>query len=369
MNPNRLTFTAALTTFALVWGCGTTTSDRSEPAALAVDATVATDRGTNEVGRSMLDGIRREDAGSADATSTDTGRADGSPPVPPPATPHAATTSIGIGPWHVCLLDVSGALKCSGRVRPIPAGTKGVALSAGHFHACVIAAPSAPMPVACFGDWAGKLTVPDGLDPVQIEAGDFHNCVRNRDGSVRCWGTPEVTSDAPPGLRAKQISATAVYTCAITLDDSVVCWGLDPPVPPAGLKARQVSAGMAYVRPENFPIATRHACAVRMDDTVVCWGTDRYGETRPPAGLRVRQVAIGNNMACAVALDGRVVCWGELRRTGSLPVPTGLQAKAIDVTHYTACAVRDPDNVAVCWGNDSEGGATWATGTKVLSAP
>ena len=79
----------------------------------------------------------------------------------------------------------------------------------------------------------------------------------------------------------------AFFNCAIKEDDSVVCWGINPPTPPAGLKAKLVAATFhGNDKLPEAPGGTNHACAIQLDDTVTCWGTDMGGNLAVAARSR-----------------------------------------------------------------------------------
>jgi alpha-tubulin suppressor-like RCC1 family protein len=109
----------------------------------------------------------------------------------------------------------------------------------------------------------------------------------------------------------------------------------------------------------------RHGCAVKADATVVCWGDDTsttVRETRVPAGLLAREVAVGSHHSCALRLDGTVTCWGSL--STQIKMPTGLKVRTIRSANRTVCGLRDDDTLA-CWGSDIYGMASEANGKKI----
>ncbi len=292
--------------------------------------------------------------------------------------PSLLGSALGVGYYHICLLDPTQKVICSGsgaRATP-PATLRGVQIAGSHLHNCVIAAPGSPQRLVCFGsaNYPGvQLSSPKDLDPIQIAVGDNHNCAIDRDGRVRCWGESIAKSAPPAGLKAKYIAASGAFTCAIRLeDDEVVCWGARPALPPPGLKAVQLAVAQDAApapRDVGLPTTVRHACAVRSDGSVVCWGDDS-STTRPetlvPAGLVAKEVAVGSHHSCALRLDGTVTCWGSYPNySNNIPKPSGLKARAIRAGHGTTCALRDVDDTVTCWGLDVFGMASGVNGKKV----
>ncbi len=323
-------------------------------------------------------------AGSSDPEGMDAGMADSSvvgPDVGPDAArmadgavivaaPSLLGSGLGLGYYHVCLLDPMQNLICSGsgsRATP-PAGLRGVQIAASHVDNCVITVPGSPQRVVCFGN--SNYPIPRGLDPIQLASGDSHHCSIERDRTVRCWGAAVDMSTPPAGLKAKAIAASGAFTCAVRFeDDEVVCWGVRPALPPPGLKAVQVAVAQnaSVFRAEvGLSTTVRHACAVKADGAVVCWGDDTsttVRETVIPAGLVAKEVAVGSHHSCALRLDGTVICWGSYPR--NIPMPAGLKGRTIRAGHGTTCVLRETDDTVACFGSDVYGMASGVNGKPI----
>jgi hypothetical protein len=311
----------------------------------------------------------RADAGtfSTDAGATDAALAD---PDASTARERFLDLGVGMGPsaYHSCAMQPGGDVVCWGnaqsRAMP-PVGLRGVALSSGHSHNCVIAPPGESERVVCFGYGEGAVA-PDGLvDPVQVSVGQLISCVLERDGSVVCWGRDDLSPEPPADLRATYVAACGAFACAITLDGSVVCWGASPPeLPDPDLRALQIAVAQHEATALGPTERPRHACAVRLDHSVVCWGDDVGGEVSAvPAGLRAREVAVGYRQACAIALDGSVVCWGTA--AGDVAMPEGLRGRALRMHHLNGCALDEGSDTMTCWGRDDRRQASGPDGDAV----
>ncbi len=289
--------------------------------------------------------------------------------------PSLLGSSLGVGYYHICVLDSAQKVICSGsgaRATP-PATLRGVQIAGAHLHNCVITAAGSPQRLVCFGSAnpvGTQLSSPKDLDPIQIAVGDNHNCAIDRDRTVRCWGAAIAMSAPPAGLKAKYIAASGAFSCAIRLeDDEVVCWGARPAMPPPGLKAVHIAVAQnAGPAPKDagLPTTVRHACAVRSDGSVVCWSDDTsttVRETVVPAGLVAKEVAVGSHHSCALRIDGTVTCWGAYPR--SIPMPPGLKGRAIRAGNGTNCVLRDTDDTVVCWGGNNQEMITGVNGKQV----
>lgn len=165
-----------------------------------------------------------------------------------------------------CALSQTGALGCWGAyVENVPSLANGIAdVSArGEDHRCVITGSGQ---VACWGFYNtfGQLgpatpdgvdsqvtksvvAMPPGTDPVEIETGGRHSCVRTRAGRVKCWGYNS-NGQLGQGGFVTNTSFSRTPVDAVGLDGVV-----------------EVAAG------------TRHTCARTAAGKVWCWGSRAYG--------------------------------------------------------------------------------------------
>ena len=277
---------------------------------------------------------------------------------------HQLNGAIGLGYYTACHVMTDNGIRCFGDRHPRtmpPAGLKTSQLACGHDGCCALMPKEAGARIRC---WSDKRTIfpPDAVaravDPIWLAIGYQHGCALNADQSVTCWGQPGTMNTPPPGLKAKQLHVAAYFNCAVKLDDSVACWGINPPTPPADLKAKLVAGifhGGGHLGAEA-QMGTRHACAIQMDDTVRCWGDNVGGTTDVPANLGpVRDVAGSTYSTCAVKPDGEVICWGT-RKLFDDPardkaMPGGLKLKSIRGNFAAYCG-RQQDDTLVCWGDE-----------------
>jgi alpha-tubulin suppressor-like RCC1 family protein len=144
----------------------------------------------------------------------------------------------------------------------------------------------------------------------------------------------------------------------------------------AALAFNQVSAGEEYT------------CGVTTGNRAYCWGASAEGQlgngdrtgpetclnagpcsTRPLAvvgGLSFRQISAGFFTTCGVTTDNRAYCWGhnELGEVGDgttafrltpVPVAGGHKFRQVETTFEHTCGVSYPDNLAYCWGRNTDG--------------
>jgi hypothetical protein len=214
------------------------------------------------------------------------------------------------------------------------------------------------------------------MDPIQFGVGYDHGCALNADHSVVCWGQAGTNFKSPDGLKAKALTVASFFNCAIKEDDSVVCWGINPPTPPAGLKAKLVAA--TFHGNDKLPAApggTNHACAIQLDDTVACWGKENGGNLAVPPDLGpVRDIAVATVDSCALRMNGEPVCWGKVLYDNMdparyHPMPAGLHLKAIRAKLATYCGIKMEDDSVVCWGDEQHDHITFPAGGVKLYVP
>ena len=193
------------------------------------------------------------------------------------------------------------------------------------------------------------------IEPVQVipggeevATGEQHMCVRDRQGSIHCWGNndygqlgngsrePHAEPTVVTGIiRAKRVVASGSETCVIDGQDQLRCWGRtrigldeDPDQDPI----RPGKPLLANVR--DVSISWGRGCAVRKDQTLWCWGVagtepgdpDMHTAIHTPVHVsqlhEVRQVSVGADHTCAVLNDGELRCWGSnaMGQLGDHPV-------------------------------------------------
>jgi hypothetical protein len=132
---------------------------------------------------------------------------------------------------HLCAINESGALTCSGGLFPLdpPGDTAFRSVSVGWFFGCGVTLDGA---LRCFGanpddpDAAGLTDgVPDGVDFTSVAVGELDACAVRWDGSTTCWGSNML--EPPLGVRLASIAVGAGHACGVALTGSPVCWGQD----------------------------------------------------------------------------------------------------------------------------------------------
>jgi hypothetical protein len=208
------------------------------------------------------------------------------------------------------------------------------------------------------------------VDAVQVSVaepiGRHAGCILRRDGTVACWGGPNILLDSqfrteplpgpwqvPEVGDAVQVAAGMWVDpfvrsghCALTEQGSVYCWaGERAPTKVAIAGVKKLLANQAM-----------HLCALTESGEVWCWGTNCNGETgaqqrprrchnhepKPVPGLSGVVDASGT---CALLADGSVTCWGlhpftkdrspsQPERVAGLP-----KARALVVSGDVGCIV------------------------------
>lgn len=211
-----------------------------------------------------------------------------------------------------------------------------------------------------------------GRKAVQIVAGNWHNCARLDDGTVKCWGAEAMlglgggmsdlgdapdemgdnlpTVDLGTGRTAIRLAAGGHHTCAILDNEQLKCWGNNG-IGQLGLGDTEGRGDQPGEMGDNLPLVDlgtgrtargiaagmEHTCARLDDGSVKCWGTSLYG-----------QVGLGDT-----SIRG-----DEANEMGdNLPavnLGTGRTANGLIAGGYHTCARLD-DNSIKCWGYNNAG--------------
>jgi len=166
---------------------------------------------------------------------------------------------------------------------------------------------AASAPVAKAGQ--SIATAPADTLAASIDAGDYHNCGVQTDGTLACWGYNEFGQATPPAGTFTAVSAGGSHSCGLKTNGTLACWGLNTSgqaTPPAGTFTA-VSAG------------ANHSCAIRGSSRLTCWGSNAYGKAFSLSG-RFRTISAGLNHSCAMRVNGTGVCWGR-NQSGQSTVP------------------------------------------------
>lgn len=282
---------------------------------------------------------------------------------------------VAVGDGHSCVWHDAGGVSCWGGN---DAGQLGV--SADDFRL-----RPAPTRVA-------------GLDAtiVEVASGEAHNCARDADGQVWCWGNNgqgQLGDGVPlrrltplavtPQKRWSAVATGATHTCAVDDAQALWCWGRNDD---GQLGVDTFDGGHTSVPTQILTGVERVAagdgttCAVTADQAVMCWGRNDCGNlgigttdpTPSPATVRdvlAGSIAMGEDHSCLVDDGGRARCWGRngAGQLGVAPETTTLPgcgepasstpvevvgvegARQVGVGAAHSCAVLE-DGAVLCWG-------------------
>jgi alpha-tubulin suppressor-like RCC1 family protein len=298
---------------------------------------------------------------------------------------------------RACLADGGGL---SGRVCA-QSGTCGFELMGD----CKVLCDSRDPSDLSYSDCAGETAVINTFLDLgkQVGFGVTHNCTREADDSLWCWGrnnvgqlgqgTTSQNESTPLEITAlghdnAEVSAGHSFSCARKDSGSLWCWGENSsgqlgdgttinrssPTQVASLASNVASIGMSE----------RHGCANKTDGSLWCWGKNNAGavgdgtwldRSQPvpvtSLGYDVARVSAGTcaKSTCAIKNDGSLWCWGanQYGQVGdgttanrSTPIAITADGNGDPFTDITdACSgtahtcARKTDGTVWCWGQDS----------------
>ena len=182
---------------------------------------------------------------------------------------------------------------------------------------------------------------------VQLSAGADHMCGLRLDGSIRCWGHDSDGQASPPRGSFVQVSCGKLHSCAIDSDGLAVCWGRDSrkgeTKPPEGVRFKQISASLDdhNCGIEDSEEETQHG---ENAGHVHCWGNNRLRQSTPPEG-EFYSVTTGRSYSCGIQAPSREIqCWGKLRRFSSKE-----RWSEISAGHSTLCGITIDTNRVQCF--------------------
>ena len=244
---------------------------------------------------------------------------------------------------------------------------------------------------------AVQVSLPPGVAPVAVAAGQNHSLALGSNGHLYAWGyngfgqlgigtttnqdTP-VTVGLPSGVTATAISAGTNFSLALGSDGNVYAWGdgnlgalgqgnqkqSNTPVKvplPSGVTASAIAAG------------GRFGMAIGSNGTLYSWGNvlgnnTSTSSTSPvvvamPAGVSANVISAGNVHALAIGSNGLLYSWGQdpdgqlgngvrqdTKAPGLVSMPTGVTAVAIAGGLDHSLAIGSDGNL-YAWGVDGAG--------------
>ena len=258
-------------------------------------------------------------------------------------------------------------------------------------------------------DHTGPAPVSGGITWAALSASGSYTCGIAADSTAYCWGwnqfgqlgdSTNLDQSSPTpvlgGHKFVAISAASFHSCALTAAGAAYCWGandygelgtgdqtpsLVPVAVQGGLVFRSVEAGYY------------HTCGLTVDGAAYCWGENQFGQlgiadslvtqnTSQPAavvgGISWSDLSVGAYFVCGVEQGtGAAYCWGlnsagqlgadvtgvctdqqsgaTFQCTGSpFAVSGGLTFASITAGTQHTCGLTS-DEVAYCWGLDSDG--------------
>ncbi|HUL68132.1 MAG TPA: hypothetical protein VLW55_26285 [Burkholderiaceae bacterium] len=286
--------------------------------------------------------------------------------------------SSGLGNWHSCMLDTTGAAWCWGSNENGQLGAKSSLLCNDDTIAC----SSQP------------LTVDGGHVFVSVVASHNHTCALTADGQAWCWGFG-LGGQLGDGLRSNSQSPVSVagghrfiqiaaslwqgVTCGLKADGTLWCWGVgfSGAAGPAGSSVPTLWTQAGTVALRSISLGEAHACGLDAAGQAWCWGRNWFGEIGdgsgafaaapvPVAGGRsYRQLAVGPMHSCALDQGGQAWCWGITAagdggsmssvRLAPVAVAGGLGLTQIASGQARSCGLT-ADGSAWCWGSGTNGG-------------
>jgi alpha-tubulin suppressor-like RCC1 family protein len=291
---------------------------------------------------------------------------------------------VSPGGGHTCGVSTTGAAYCWGYnvtgelgdgthtdhagPAPVNGASAWMTVSSGGEYSCGIAADSTAY---CWG-WNGYGQVGDstnidrssptpvsgGHKFVAISAGSFHSCALAADGAAYCWGandfgelgtgnqTPSVIPAAVQGgLLFRSIAVGYYSTCALTVDGAGYCWGenqfgqlglSDDSIGHNESRPMAVAGGITW---SVLDAGAYFGCGVQEGTgTAYCWGLNSSGQL----GADVSGV-------CSDQSGASFQCVGS-----PFAVSGGLTFASISAATQHTCGLTQ-DQVAYCWGLDSDG--------------
>jgi alpha-tubulin suppressor-like RCC1 family protein len=237
----------------------------------------------------------------------------------------------------------NGELRCWGTVAGTPPAGSYTDVEASGIGGCALDAANA---ISCWG----TLPAPPSSTYVQLAGGDGHICGLLPSLDPECWGddagSTSVEEDEPLGP-FNVISRGAEHACGRAPDGSVTCWGSDlagQSTPPGGIVVTQLAGG------------ADHTCGLLSDGSANCWGSNAYGQSAPPGFTDFVELSAGERHSCGLRKTGAVECWGEGESGSGLgqSTPPAGNYSALSLGAFFSCGL-DLNGHPACWGSGTAG--------------
>ena len=248
-------------------------------------------------------------------------------------------TFVSAGAQHSCALTSNNTIVCWGRHSygpqaqdTQPNNTRAVA--AGSRNTCSLYGHSLGW---CWGDdthlqVGSRFTLNSYNVPQQaVGVGEKHACWLNGE-YLSCRGDNVYGQAERIDGRYRELTVGANHNCVRDENGAVQCWGRNrhaQTAVPTSVKFLTVAAG------------TSHTCGVRDSNELQCWGLNDSGQANAIAGDTWALVAAGGSHSCAVNESGKVACWGD-NSHGQLNVPAAIAASGVQTPGGTGA---DPVSV------------------------
>jgi alpha-tubulin suppressor-like RCC1 family protein len=203
------------------------------------------------------------------------------------------------------------------------------------------------------GGGGGIVQIPRGTDLMEITAGEYHTCVRRRNGSVYCWGQN--------------------IEHQVGVASSASCWYLGSPIPcvPQPTVVLMTTSSGAYAAAAHITAGAEHTCALDTLKTAWCWGSNSEGQIGKGtggnasvpvaiAGMSFFSLGAGGEGTCGSSIYAGLYCWGRYPLGPSpgpysptfIPFSSALLPLAVSPDHVCG---NSGSNQWVCWGTNTDG--------------
>jgi alpha-tubulin suppressor-like RCC1 family protein len=258
-----------------------------------------------------------------------------------------------------------------------------------------------------------------------VSTGNFHTCALSSGNLAYCWGSNAngqlgngtLNNQLSPksidmtgvlnGLTVSKISSGRYHTCAIA-NGAAYCWGYNnygqlgdnsttQRTSPVAVNVAGVLSGKTITQ---IGAGDYHSCALTSDNIMACWGNNANGQLGDSStntsyvpvavntsgvlsGKTISSISVGSFHTCVVA-DAQPYCWGYNANgqigNGTTTNPTtspaavttsgvlsGRTVTAVAAGYYHTCAIAD--NLAFCWGSDTNGKLGDSAATSSSTTP